>query len=97
MLRDIVRHGLELSELGLELVDDGGVAEDGAVVREIYRLRGFGEDGQTAADVLVALFEGLKGGHGGAFEVEGGGQAGPVDFEGGAFLGNRGWGKLALG
>ena len=73
--------------MALDLVDDGTVVERGAVVREVDFL-GLGlELVNAAAGVVVALFEGLKGGCGLAFKAEGGGDFGPVEFEGGRALG----------
>lgn len=63
LLIKVVGGGLEGTVRLLNLVDDGLVLEDGAVMTEIDFLRGFGEDGDLAANVLVALLEGLEGGN----------------------------------
>lgn len=78
---DIVGGGLEGGEALLDLVDDGLVLEDGAVLSEVD---GRGELRQLldpAAGVLVALLESLKGGGGLTLEAEGGGDLGPVELE----------------
>lgn len=49
-------------------------------MRKVDLLGGVAEQGEFAADVLVALLEGLQGGDGAAFEVELGLEGGPVDF-----------------
>lgn len=83
---DVVLLDLEAVELLLDVVDDGGVLEDGAVVGEIDLLGLLGQDLNLAARVVVALLEGLKGLGGGATEAEFGAQVGPVDLGGGAAL-----------
>jgi hypothetical protein len=66
---DIVCLGLESVELLLNVVDDGLVLEDAAVVLEVDGLRLLGEDGDFAARIVVALLEGLKGSSSIAFEA----------------------------
>lgn len=78
--------GLEGLELSLDLVDDGLVAQDGAVVREVDGLGKLGESLEFTAGIVVALLEGLEGGGGLAAEGEGAGHFGPVEFGGGAAL-----------
>jgi hypothetical protein len=65
----IVGLGLESIELLLDVVDDGLVLEDAAVVLEVDGLRLLGEDGDFAARVVVAFLEGLKGSSSVAFEA----------------------------
>lgn len=65
----------------LNLVDDGLVLEDAAVVREVYLLWLLGEDGDAAAGILIALLKGKEGGGGLASESKGGGDCGPVELE----------------
>ena len=67
--------------MALDLVDDGLVLEDGAVVLEIDRLGRLGEDLDFAACVIVSFLEVGEGGCGLAFEAERGADLGPVDFE----------------
>jgi len=86
---DVVLLDLEGVELLLDVVDDGGVLEDGAVVGEVDLLGLLGQDLDLAARVVVALLEGLQGLGGGAAEAEFGAQVGPVDFGGGAALKGR--------
>lgn len=83
---DVVLLDLEAVELLLDVVDDGGVLEHAAVVREVDLLRLLGQDLNLAARVVVALLEGLQGLGGGAAEAEFGAQVGPVDLGGGAAL-----------
>jgi hypothetical protein len=82
----IICGGLEGREALLDFVDDGGVLEVGAVVREVDGLGLLGEDGDLAARIVVALLEVLEGRGRVAFETELGGQLGPVELEGGAAL-----------
>lgn len=70
----------------LDLVDDGLVLEDVAVVREVNGLGLLGQDLDLAAGVIVALLEGLERSGGLAAEAERGGHLGPVDLESGAAL-----------
>jgi hypothetical protein len=86
---DVVLLDLEAGELLLNVVDDGGVLEDGAVVGEVDLLGLLGQDLDLAARVVVALLEGLQGLGGGAAEAEFGAQVGPVDLGGGAALRGR--------
>ncbi len=57
----IISCRLERTELLLDIVDDGLVLKDAAVLAEVNRLRLFGKDRDFAAGVVVALFEGLQG------------------------------------
>lgn len=82
----IVGLGLEGTEAALNLVDDGGVLEDGSVVGEVDGLGLLGQNGDLAARVVVALLESLEGSGSGAFEAELGAQLRPVEFESGATL-----------
>lgn len=82
----IVRLRLVGAEALLDLVDDGGVLEDGAVVGEVNGLRLLGENGDLPARVVVALLEGLEGGGSAAFQTELRADLGPVELEGGAAL-----------
>lgn len=86
MAADVVGLGLESAEALLDLVDNGGVLQDGAVVREVDGLGLLGEDGHFAAGVIVALLEGLKSGSSLALEAELRADLRPVDLEGGAAL-----------
>jgi hypothetical protein len=83
---NIIRRGLEVAEVLLDLVDDGLVLQDRAVVREVDLGGLFGELLHSAAGVFVALLEGLEGGGGLATEAEGAGYFGPVELEGCASL-----------
>lgn len=83
---DVVLLDLEGVELLLNVVDDGGVLQDGAVVGEVDLLGLLGQDLDLAARIVVALLEGLEGLGGGATEAEFGAQVGPVDLGGGAAL-----------
>jgi hypothetical protein len=83
---DVVLLDLEGVELLLNVVDDSGVLQDGAVVGEVDLLGLLGEDLDLAARIVVALLEGLQGLGGGSTEAEFGAQVGPVDLRGGAAL-----------
>lgn len=83
---NVVLLDLEAVELLLNVVDDGGVLENGAVVGEVDLLGLLGQELDLAARVVVALLEGLQGLGGGATEAEFGAQVGPVDLRGGAAL-----------
>ena len=82
----IVCLGLESVKLLLDVVDNGLVLEDAAVVVEVDGLGLFGENGDFATRIVVALLEGLEGGGGLALEAELGAQLGPVELEGCATL-----------
>jgi hypothetical protein len=82
----IVCLGLESAELLLDVVDDGLVLEDAAVVLEVDGLRLLGEHGNFTARVVVALLEGLKGGSSVAFEAQLRAELCPVELEGSATL-----------
>jgi hypothetical protein len=82
----IVCLGLESVELLLDVVDDGLVLEDAAVVREVDGLGLLGEDGNFAARIVVALLEGLESGSSVAFEAQLRADLCPVELEGGAAL-----------
>lgn len=77
----IVGGGLERSEALLDLVNDGLVLEDGAVVAEVDRLGLLGEDLDLAARIVVALLEGLETRGCLAAEAERGGDFSPVELE----------------
>lgn len=82
----IVCLGLEGIVALLDLIDDGGVLEDRAVVGEIDSLRLLGEHRYFAACIVIALLERLKGGSSVAFEAQLRSNLGPVKLEGGAAL-----------
>ena len=65
----IVLLDLEAVDLLLNIVDDGGVLEEGAVVGEVDFLGLFGEKLNPAARVVVALFECDEGVGGAATET----------------------------
>lgn len=73
----------------LDLVDDGLVLQDAAVVCEIDFLGRFGEDLDPATGIVVALLKGLEGGGGLTSQAEGLGDGGPVEFECCASLGGE--------
>lgn len=83
---DIVRSRLEALEVVLDLVNDGLVLEDAAVVGKVDGLGLLGQDLDLAAGVIVALLEGLQRGGGLAAEAEGGRDLDPIDLECGAAL-----------
>lgn len=70
----------------LDLVDDGLVLEDTAVVGEVDGLGLLGQDLDLAAGIIVALLERLQRGGSLAAEAEGGRNLGPVELECGAAL-----------
>jgi hypothetical protein len=82
----VIGGGLEVCEALLDLVDDGLVLEDRAVLGEVDRGGLLGQHLHLAAGVLVALLEGLKRGDRLAAEAEGRRDFGPVELEGGASL-----------
>ena len=82
----IVCLGLECVELLLDVVDNGLVLEDAAVVVEVDGLGLLGEDGDLAAGVVVALLERLQSGRSVATEAELLAELGPVELEGCATL-----------
>jgi hypothetical protein len=82
----IVCLGLESAELLLDVVDDGLVLEDAAVVLEVDGLRLLGEDGDLAARVVVALLELLESGSSVALKAQLRADLCPVKLEGGASL-----------
>lgn len=77
---------LESVELLLDVVDNGLVLEDAAVMVEVDGLGLLGEDGDFATRIVVALLEGLEGSSGLTLEAELGAQLGPVELEGCATL-----------
>ncbi|KAI6775732.1 hypothetical protein HG530_002490 [Fusarium avenaceum] len=87
---NIVGDGLEGVESLLDLIDDSLVLEDGSVLGEIDGGGLLREVLDLAADVLVALLEGLQGGDGLATETEGAGDLGPVKLESCASLSEKG-------
>lgn len=72
--------------MALEVVDNGLVLQDLAVVREVDLLGLLGKSLEFAAGFVVAFLEGLEGGRRLAAEAEGAGDLDPVDFESGAAL-----------
>lgn len=70
----------------LDLVNDGLVLEDTAVVGEVDSLGLLGQGLDLAAGIVVTLLERLQRGGGLAAEAEGGRNLGPVDLECGAAL-----------
>lgn len=78
---DVVLLDLEAAELLLDVVDNGRVLEDLAVVGEVDRLGLLVQQLDLAAGVIVALLERLQGLGGGSLEAELGADFGPVDFE----------------
>ena len=86
---DVVGGGLEVLEAALDLVDDGRVLQHGAVGGEVDSRGLIRQLLDLAARVLVALLEGLEGGHGLAAEAQRGGDLGPVELESGASLYGR--------
>jgi len=87
LLADVVGGRLEGLDLAFDLVEDGVVFEQAAVVGEVDGLGCVGEGLHFAAGVVVAFFEGGEGAGGAAAEAELGGEFAPVQFEGGAGLG----------
>lgn len=83
---DVVLFDLEGGELLLDVVDNGRVLEDLAVVGEVDRLRLLVQQLDLAAGVIVALLEGLQGLCRGSLETELSADFGPVDLEGCAAL-----------
>lgn len=87
---DVVLLHLEAAHLLLDVVDDGLVLEDAAVVAEVDRLRLLGEDLDPAAGVVMALLEGLEGLSGAATEAELLGQCSPIELLDSGALGGMG-------
>lgn len=83
---NIISRWLEGVELLLDVIDDGRVLENRAVVREVDGLGLLGEDGHFAARIIIALLEGLKGSSSVTTQTELGSKLGPVELEGGAAL-----------
>jgi hypothetical protein len=77
----VVGGGLEGVETLLDLVNDGSVLEDRAVVGKVDGGRLLLQQLQLAAHVVVALFEGLQAGHRLAAQAERRRDLGPVDLE----------------
>lgn len=65
----------------LDLINDGLVLQDGAVVREVDLRWLLGKDLNAATGIIVALLECLEGGGGLASESEGLGDFRPVELE----------------
>lgn len=78
---DVVGGGLEGVEALLNLVDDGLVLEHAAVVGKVDGGRELLELLHLAADVVVALLEGLEAGRRLAAQAERRSNLGPVDLE----------------
>ena len=83
---NIVRLGLECIELLLDIVDNGGILENGPVVGEVDRLRLFREDSHFTARIVIALLEALESGGSLTLKTELSADPGPVELEGGAAL-----------
>lgn len=81
LARDVVRDGLELLELGLELVDDGRVAQDPPVVAKVHRLRRLAELGMSPPHVLIPLLECLEARNCAPLQAQLRCQVRPVDLE----------------
>jgi len=79
---EVVRRGLEGLEVLLDLVDDGLVLQDRAVVREVDGRRLLRQRLHPAAGIFVALLERLEGGYGLPAETERAGHLVPVELEG---------------
>lgn len=86
---NIVGRGLEGAEVLLDLINDGLVLQERAVVREIDGLWLLREGLHAATGVITALLESLQGGGCLATETERAGHLGPVEFEGCAALEGR--------
>lgn len=87
---DVVGGGLEGLEALLDLVDDGLVLEDGAVLGEVDLGGELRQLLDPALGVVVARLEGLQGRDRLATEAQGGGDLGPVELEGcGSLRGRR--------
>lgn len=95
LARQVVGGGLEFLEALLNLVNNGLVLQDAAVVGEVDRGGLLGQHLDLAAGVLVSLLESLEGGDRLATQAEGGGHFGPVELKGGASLFGREEEKLA--
>jgi hypothetical protein len=63
LARNVVLGRLERAEPLLDLVNDGLVLEDGAVVGEVDGCRLLGEELDLSAGILVSLLEGLERGN----------------------------------
>lgn len=83
---NIISSGLEVLEVGLDLVDNSLILQDLAVVAEVDGLREFRQDLDLATGVIVTLLERLQGSGGLPAEAKGGGDLGPVNLESGAAL-----------
>ena len=78
--------GLEVVESLLDLIHNGGVFQDAAVVGEVDSLRLLAEHEDLPARIIVALLEGLEGSGSVSFETKLGRELGPVELESGAAL-----------
>lgn len=81
---NIVGGGLEGLELVLDLVDNGLVLQDLAVVGEVDGLGLFGQKLNLATGIVVPLLESLERGSGLAAEAERAGHLDPVNLKSGA-------------
>jgi hypothetical protein len=81
--RDIVRGRLESLVGLLDLIDNGLVLEDFAVMSKVDGGLLLLEIRKDTTSLLVALAEGAQSGNGLGLEAEGGRQLGPVDVGGG--------------
>ena len=77
---DIVRRRLVRPHLPLNLIHDGLVVEDAAVVLKVDRLRLLRQHRDFAAGVVIALLEGRERGRSCALEAQLRRQSRPVDF-----------------
>lgn len=89
LLAHIVRLGLECLEVLLNLVDDGRVFEDGAVVSEVDRHRLILQMEHQAAGVVIALLEVGQRCRRAAAETELGADFAPVELQRRAGLSRR--------
>lgn len=89
---DIVRSGLEVLEVVLDLVNNSLVLQGLAVVGEVDGLGSLGQNLDLAAGIVVALLEGIERSGGLAAEAERARHLGPVDLKSCAALFREGVG-----
>lgn len=82
----VIRRGLEVLEVILDLVDDGLVLQGSAVIVKVDGLRLFRQRLHLAAGVVVALLERLQRRSRLAPKAQGAGHLGPVNLERGTTL-----------
>lgn len=80
LARHIVALNLEALDGTLELVDNGLILENAAIVGEVDRLGLLGEDVYFSAGLVVALLEGQELRGCVAAQAEGAGDLGPIDL-----------------